>query len=166
MARARRPRGCRPDTTDLTGRKVGCAGCSDDVRIILEGSFMTASQAVVRIDHAQAELHALGTPAPGAQRLRARSHDTAHHRSDVRDAHEFFAAVSDAIDAHDEALVVGGRHATADFERYLHKHRPATARRVAAFEVADHRTDPELVAFARKFFERRARLGGVFGQTG
>lgn len=127
---------------------------------------MTTSQAVVRIDHARAELHALGTPAPGAQRLHAKTHDTGHHRSDVRDVHEFFASVCDAIDAHDEALVVGARHATADFERYLHKHRPATARRVAAFEVADQQTDPELVAFARKFFEQRARLGGVFGQGG
>ena len=127
---------------------------------------MTASQAVVRIDHARAELLALGQPTAGAQRLHARTHDTGHHRSDVRDAHEFFASVCDAIDAHDDALVVGARHAMADFERYLHKHRPDTAHRVAAFEVVDHQTDAELVAFARSFFERRARLGGVFGQAG
>jgi len=126
---------------------------------------MTASQAVVRIDHARAELHVLGQPAPTTQRLHAKTHDTGHHHSDVRDAHEFFAAVCDAIDAHDEALVVGARHAAADFERYLHKHRPATARRVAAFEVADHQSDAELVASARKFFEQRTRLGGVFGQA-
>ena len=127
---------------------------------------MTASQAVVRIDHARAEVHSLEGPVPVARRLHAKTHDTGHHHSDVRDAHEFFASVCDAIDGYGETLVVGARHATADFLRYLHKHRPETARRVAAFEVADHQTDPELVAYARKFFEQRARLGGAFGQAG
>jgi hypothetical protein len=151
----------------LTRRKAVRVRRADDDGIFNRGNRnMAASHAVVRIDHTRAELHALGTPSPGTLRLHAKAHDTGHHHSDVRDLHEFFASVCDAVDGHDQTMVVGARHTVADFRRYLRKHRPETGRRVAAFEVADRLTDPELVALARKFFEQRARLGGVFGQAG
>lgn len=123
---------------------------------------MTAPRAVVRLDHERAEIHSLDPQEPTTQRLRAHHHETGQHHSGVRDAHEFFAAVCDAIDGCGEVLVVGGRQATADFGHYLRKHRPATAPRVVECQVADHATPGELVAHAREFFERRARLGGVF----
>jgi hypothetical protein len=126
---------------------------------------MTTRQAIVRLDHAQAELLGLGNGSPQPIHLHARRHDTRQHHSQVRDGHEFFGAVCGAIDAFDEVLLVGSQQATADFERYMRKHHPETVRRVVARETVDRPTPGELTAFGRAFFERRLRLGGVFEQA-
>lgn len=126
---------------------------------------MTARQAIVRLDHAQAELHGLGSDSPAPVHLHARRHDTRQHHSAVRDAHEFFGGLCGAIDAFDEVLLVGSQQATADFERYMRKHHPETVRRVVARDTVDRPTPGELVAFGRTFFARRMRLGGVFEQA-
>jgi len=126
---------------------------------------MTTRQAIVRLDHAQAELHGLGSEPSQPVHLHARRHDTRQHHSEVRDGHEFFGAVCGAIDAFDEVLVVGAQQATADFERYMRKHHPETVRRVVARDTVDRPTPAELVALGRSFFERRMRLGGVFEQA-
>jgi len=126
---------------------------------------MTTTQAIVRLDHAQAELQGLGSDSPQPVHLHASRHDTRQHHSAVRDGHEFFGALCDAIDAFDEVLLVGSAQATADFERYMRKHHPDTVRRVVARQTVDRPTPGELAAFGRGFFERRARLGGVFEQA-
>jgi len=78
---------------------------------------MTTRQAIVRVDHAQAQLHGLGSEPSPPVHLHAHRHDTRQHHSEVRDAHEFFGAVCGAIDDFDEVLLVGSQQATADFER-------------------------------------------------
>jgi hypothetical protein len=126
---------------------------------------MTPQQAIVRLDHAQAEIHGLGHAAPQPVHLHARRHDTRQHHSAVRDEHEFFGALCGAIDAFDEVLLVGSAQATADFERYMRKHHPETVHRVVGRDIVDRPTPAELAAFGRTFFERRMRLGGVFEQA-
>ena len=126
---------------------------------------MTSRQAIIRLDHAQAELQGLGSDSPAPVHLHAQRHDTRQHHSAVRDGHEFFGAVCGAIDHFDEVLLVGAQQATADFERYMRKHHPETVRRVVGRETVDRPTPGELAAFGRGFFERRTRLGGVFEQA-
>jgi hypothetical protein len=49
---------------------------------------------------------------------------------------------------------VGPSTAKLDFSRYLHKHDPALEARIVGIETVDHPSDGQLVAYARKYFER------------
>ena len=117
---------------------------------------MTVAHAVLWLDHRLAELHPLDADAP-ARRLHAHSHPTAQHHADVRDQHEFFAAVCASLDDVAQALLAGGHQATADFMRYVRKHRPAVAARIAGCEIVDHPSERELLALGRGHFDRLAR---------
>jgi stalled ribosome rescue protein Dom34 len=88
--------------------------------------------------------------------VKAHVHPTAQHGSDVRAEHEFFAAVCAQMEPIDAVLVTGSKTVLADLRHYVEKHRPTTARRIAAYEVVDHPTDNQLAAFGREFFERQA----------
>ena len=126
---------------------------------------MTSRQAIVRLDHQQAEVLGLDSETPQRVHLQARRHDTRQHHGAVRDGHEFFGALCGAIDAFDEVLLLGSQEITADFERYMRKHHPQTVRRVVARDTVDRPGPGELVAFGRTFFARRMHLGGVFEQA-
>jgi len=117
---------------------------------------MSITQAVLWLDHHRAELLSLSSGVP-ARRLQAHAHATAQHHAEVRDQHEFFATVCAALDDVEQALLTGGHQATADFVRYVHKHRPATAARIAASEIVDHPSERQLLALGRDHFDRAAR---------
>jgi len=112
-----------------------------------------STHAVVWIDHHHANIVRIDAGGAPPQRVKARVHPTAQHGSEVRSAHEFFADVCSCLDVVDAALVTGARTALADFRRYVEKHRPQTAARIAAFDVVDHPTDNQLTALGRQFFE-------------
>ena len=118
---------------------------------------MSSTHAAVFLDHAHARILQFDAEHREAHQVRSHLHPTAQHGSDVRAVHEFFGHVCDSIDAVAEALVLGSRHGIADFERYVAKHRPATAQRIAGYDVVDHPTENQLVAQARQFFVQRAR---------
>ena len=111
------------------------------------------SHAIAWIDHHRAEVLPLDTPGAVAQHLKAHVHPTPQHGSEVRAEHEFFASVCAALDASASVLVTGSHTATADFRHYADKHRPQTAKRIAAYEVVDHPTENQLAALGRRFFE-------------
>ena len=118
---------------------------------------MSSTHAVVFVDHAHAQVLQFDAEHREAHQLRSHVHPTAQHGSDVRAVHEFFAHVCDSIDGVGEALVAGPRHGIADFERYVGKHRPATAKHIVGYEVVDQPTENQLVALGREFFVQRAR---------
>jgi hypothetical protein len=118
---------------------------------------MSSHHAVVFVSHGNAQVLEFGAEHREGHQLRSHSHPTAQHGSEVRAEHEFFAQVCDAIDAVAEALVVGSRHGISDFERYVAKHRPATAPRIVGYDVVDHPSENQLVALGREFFLQRAR---------
>lgn len=117
---------------------------------------MPVAHAVLWLDHRLAELHPLDAAAR-SRRLHVRSHPTVQHHADVRDQHEFFAAVCDALEDVAQALLAGGHQATADFMRYVRKHRPAVEGRIAGCEIVDHPSERELLALGRSHFDRLAR---------
>ncbi len=113
---------------------------------------MSLSHAVVWTDHKSAQVLQFDAEHVQAEKVRAHSHHTAQHGSAVRSEHEFFGEICDALDGIAEILVTGSRTAIADFRHYADKHKPQTAKRIVAYEVVDHPSEKQLVAFARKYF--------------
>ncbi len=122
---------------------------------------MTTFHAVLLIDHHEARVLQFDAEHVATSRVKAHRHLTHQHRSAVRDEHEFFGEVCDALDGIIEVLVAGSHTAVADFERYAHKHRPALAPRLVGHEYVDRPTEPQLVALARQWFLKHDRMAGV-----
>jgi stalled ribosome rescue protein Dom34 len=112
-----------------------------------------ASHAVVWLDHHHADVWQLDASPATSQHLKAHSHPTSQHGSEVRAVHEYFAEVCNALDGSDAVLVTGSKTSLADFRHYAEKHRPQTAKRIAAYDVVDHPTENQLTSLGRKFFE-------------
>jgi hypothetical protein len=122
---------------------------------------MTTLHAVVWLDHQNAQVLQFDTEHVQASTVKAHSHHTAQHGSQVRTEHEFFAAVCQALDGINEILAVGPHTGIADFEHYARKHQPATAQRIVAWRVVDHPSEKQLVALAREYFLKYDRMAGV-----
>jgi hypothetical protein len=122
---------------------------------------MTLFHAVLLIDHQGARVLQFDAGHVAAMRWKAHRHLTHQRNNAVRTEHEFFGEVCDALEGIAEVLVAGGHTAIADFERYVHGHRPAVGRQLVGHEVVDHPTEPQLLALARRWFLRHDRMSGV-----
>ena len=122
---------------------------------------MTTFHAVVFVDHQAALLLQFDEEHLQAQKVRAHSHHTRQHGSSVRTEHEYFAEVCDALDGVAEILAVGPHTGVTDFEHYVRKHRPDTAKRIVDFQTVDHPSENQLVALARKYFLKYDRMAGT-----
>lgn len=122
---------------------------------------MTTIHAVVFVDHQQAQVLQFDAAHVQAQKIKARSHHTKQHGSQVRTEHEFFAHVCDALEGIAEVLAVGPHTGITDFQHYVKKHRPALAPKIVATQTVDHPSDNQLVALARQFFLRHDRMAGI-----
>jgi stalled ribosome rescue protein Dom34 len=122
---------------------------------------MPPTQAVVLIDHQNAQVLRLDTgPAPGGK-LHAHTHNTRQHGSTVRTEHEFFGEVCEALTGFNEVLVAGSHLAQTDFRHYVEKHRPQIGARIVGWETVDHPSDGQLLALARKFYLKHDRMTGA-----
>jgi hypothetical protein len=122
---------------------------------------MTLFHAVVWIDHQKAQVLQFDADHVEATKVKAHTHHTAQHGSAVRTEHEFFGEVCAALDGIAEVLVTGPRKGIDDFRHYADKHRGETARRVVGYEVVDHPSEAQLIAFARKYFLKYDRMAGT-----
>jgi hypothetical protein len=122
---------------------------------------MTTFHAVVFIDHQHAQVLQFDAEHVRAEKIKAHTHHTKQHGSQVRSEHEFFGHVCDALQGITEVLVTGPRTGIADFRHYAEKHRPQTARHIVAYETVDHPSDRQLVALARQYFLRHDRMTGT-----
>jgi stalled ribosome rescue protein Dom34 len=120
---------------------------------------MSHSHAVVWTDHQSAQVLQFDAAHMQAKKIRTHTHYTRQHGSTVRTEHEFFGEVCAALEGIAEVLVTGPHIALADFRHYADKHRPHTAARIVGYEVADHPSENELVAAARKYFLKHDRMG-------
>ena len=91
---------------------------------------MTLFHAVVWIDHQTAQVLQFDAEHVEASRVRAHSHLSRRHGSAVRNEHEFYGHVCDAIAEIPEILVVGSHTGLADFRHYVEKHRAAITPRI------------------------------------
>ena len=122
---------------------------------------MGLTHAVLWTDHQTAQLLQFDAEQVLEQKVRSHHHQTAQHGSSVRSEHEFFGEICDAMEAVAEVLVTGSHTALADFRHYAEKHRPRTASRIVGYEVVDHPSDKQLVAFARNYFLKYDRMHGI-----
>ena len=122
---------------------------------------MTTFHAVVFIDHQHAQVLQFDAEHVRAEKIKAHTHHTKQHGSQVRSEHEFFGHVCDALQGITEVLVTGPRTGIDDFRHYAEKHRPQTARHIVAYETVDHPSDRQLVALARQYFLRHDRMTGT-----
>lgn len=122
---------------------------------------MTLFHAVVWIDHQKAQILQFDAEHVQAQKIRTHTHHTAYHGSTVRTEHEFFGEVCGALDGVAEVLVTGPRQGIDDFRHYAEKHRAGTAKRIVGYEVVDHPSEAQLVAFARRYFLKYDRMAGT-----
>jgi stalled ribosome rescue protein Dom34 len=113
---------------------------------------MTSFHAVAHIDHQNAQILQFDAEHVQSQKVKAHTHHTRQHGSDVRSEHEFFGQVCDALEGIRTVLVVGTHTAQADFKHYALKHRPETAKRIVGYETVDQPTEHQLVALARQYF--------------
>ena len=122
---------------------------------------MTTFHAVVFVDHHHAQVLQFDAEHVRAEKIKAHTHHTKQHGSQVRSEHEFFGHVCDALQGIAEVLVTGPRTGIADFRHYAEKHRPQAARHIVAYETVDHPSDRQLVALARQYFLRHDRMAGT-----
>lgn len=116
--------------------------------------------AVVWIDHSQARIFHLGLSGSDEITLHpqlATRH--LHHKANtVGSGHTapdkaFYAEVSTALADAGEILIVGPANAKTELAGYIRANAPDIAKRIAAVEAADHPSDAEIVAFAKRHFK-------------
>jgi hypothetical protein len=59
-----------------------------------------------------------------------------------------------------EVLVVGPGSAKLELIKHVHAHDPAVSKKIVGVETVDHPTDPQLLAFAKRYFLKVDNLLG------
>jgi stalled ribosome rescue protein Dom34 len=132
----------------------------------------THFHAIVWIDHAQAKVFHIGLS--GEDEVVLHPHLPTrhlHHKANsIGSGHagfdkEFFAQVMNAVSDAGEILIIGPAGAKTELAKYLREQHPNVGERIVAVEAADHPSDPEIVAYAKRHFRigtaRIAAPGGA-----
>ena len=131
---------------------------------------LTHFHAIVWIDHSQAKIFHIGLS--GEDEVILHPHMATrqlHHKANsIGSGHvgfdkEFFAQVLNAISDAGEILIIGPAGAKTELAKYLREQHPKIGERIVAVETADHPSDPEIVAYAKKHF--KLGPGGVRRQA-
>lgn len=131
----------------------------------MTNSPISYSHTVIWLDHHKAEVIQFNDEARDVKKLHAEHHDTPQHHSDVRAEHELFGKVCSALaDAH-EVVVTAGHTSLADFRHFVTKHRPMISPKIVGWEVVDHPTTGQLIAFARRYFVHYERMAGTISAS-
>jgi stalled ribosome rescue protein Dom34 len=75
-----------------------------------------------------------------------------HGGHKIPDALEFFEGIAKTLAGAREILVIGPAQTKDDFLAFVRKKHPQIRAEIVAVESADHPTDPELLAYAKKYF--------------
>jgi stalled ribosome rescue protein Dom34 len=128
---------------------------------------MQSRHAVVWIDHREAKVfHFDRNHAEGLKIRSSKEFDQAHkHAGTVSGARtpvdkKFLHKIVEAITDAEEWLIVGPGNAKEEFAKHVRQHDHELAGRIIAVESADHPTDGQIVALARKFFMAADRMLG------
>jgi stalled ribosome rescue protein Dom34 len=92
------------------------------------------------------------------QHLKVHSRKSTHggHKT-VADA-KFFEEVAAALSGTHEVLIIGPAQTKHEFADYLRNKHPALGNGIVAVENADHPTDAEVLAYARRHFKALDRM--------
>ena len=124
---------------------------------------MTVHHCAVWIDHQEARIFkfeddgvAQSALAPAAHPEHQIRREQPRHPDDAKFFHEVAHALADAA----RILVVGPSTAKLGLLRHLHEHHKPIGERVVGVETVDHPTDPQLIAYARKYFKHSDAITG------
>ena len=121
--------------------------------------------AVIWIDHHEARVFHFG-PTDVDQLVLHPDHPTRHihHKSNtIGSGHDsldngFLHAVAEAIADAGAVLVTGPANAKTELVKHIQHHDPKLMKLILGVETVDHPSDPQLVAYARKFFKAADRM--------
>ena len=121
--------------------------------------------AVVWIDHHEARVFHF-SPTDIDQLVLHPDHPTRHihHKSNtIGSGHDsldngYLHAVAEAIADAGAVLVTGPANAKTELVKHIQHHDPKLMKVILGVETVDHPSDPQLVAYARKFFKAADRM--------
>ena len=125
---------------------------------------MSHFHAVVWVDHQKATVWQF-TPteqentvvhAHGQPRVHSRKSTHGGHKSPID--HLFFEEVAHALSGAQEILIIGPAQTKQELANFLRAKHAALGRGIVAVESADHPTDPEVLAYARRHFAAIDRM--------
>jgi hypothetical protein len=119
----------------------------------------THFHAIVWIDHSQAKVFHIGLSGEDEAILHPRlaTRHLHHKANSIGSGHagfdkEFFAQVMNAVNDAGEILIIGPAGAKTELAKYLREQHSTIGERIVAVEAADHPSDPEIIAYAKKHF--------------
>jgi stalled ribosome rescue protein Dom34 len=120
----------------------------------------THFHAVVWLDHAQAKIFHVGLT--GSDEVTLHPHlptKHLHHKANsIGSGHagpdkDFLEQIAGALDDAGEILIIGPAAAKTELAKYLREKTPRIGERIVGVEPADHPSDREIVAYAKKHFK-------------
>lgn len=116
--------------------------------------------AIIWIDHREAKVFHVGLS--GADQIDLHPHlETRHihHKANtigsghVHEDKDMMKAVAAAVADAGEILIIGPAQAKTELAGYLREHMPKIGAKIVGVEPADHPSDREIVAYAKKHFK-------------
>ena len=121
---------------------------------------MSTRHAAVWLDHQEAKIFHFTQESVERSELHVAHHlehprkagGHAEHHRDVAVEHPFFDDIAKHLADVEEILVVGPSETKNEFVKFVQERHKDLAKRIVGVEVADHPTDGQIVAHARKYF--------------
>ncbi len=116
--------------------------------------------AIVWIDHLQARIFHLGLS--GTDEIVLHPHMPTrhiHHKANsiasghAHESEEFLNQIMTAVSDAGEILILGPSGTKVELAKYIRERNPELGSRIVAVEAADHPSDPEIVAYAKRHFK-------------
>jgi len=123
---------------------------------------MSHYHAVVWLDHQKGTVWQFTPTAQENTVVHAHGQHRVHsrkstHAGSVAD-HRFFDEVAHALEGAHEILIIGPALTKQEFATYLRQKHPTLGRAVVAVEAADHPSDAQVLAYARRHFAALDRI--------
>jgi stalled ribosome rescue protein Dom34 len=126
---------------------------------------MSHFHAVVWIDHQKATAWQFSATEQSSAVIHAQDqHQRVHSRKSAHGGHKapadahFFEDVAHALDGAHEILIIGPAQAKEEFASFLRDKHAQLGKAIVAVESADHPTDAQVLAYARKHFKAIDRM--------
>jgi len=126
---------------------------------------MSYYHSVVWLDHQKAtawqftsteERHA--TVHAHDQHQKVHSRKSSHGDHHALSEQKFFEEVANALSGTHEILIIGPAQTKHDFAKFLKEKHPALGKEIVAVENADHPSDAQVLAYARRHFKALDRM--------
>jgi stalled ribosome rescue protein Dom34 len=131
----------------------------------LQGDRMSYYHSVVWIDHHKATAWQFTSTEEQSKVVHAHDqHQKVHSRKSAHGGHKspgdakFFEEVAHALQGTHEVLIIGPAQTKQEFANYLREKHAELGKGIVAVESADHPTDAEVLAYARRHFKALDRM--------